>query len=210
MTKLSLGEFDFESVYDAKRYFQNLLTLWPGSYLSGSEFEVVLDSIKRRSDAQEVIGCGVQEITVEAGMGIERHFRVHRKDGTRADIGYHNGLRIRPKSTRDRIYKAARGVSSRITNGDLAFPCGKPQGAEVHHVVPFVKVVDGFMEYSKLSDEDVKVVHRDSEYFRTHVFADAKLTDLFLSYYRQCAILRLMSVKEHRLETARQRASGEI
>lgn len=158
-----------------------------GHYLIIIIINLIIDLFKRFPDGKKIIGPGIQDIILQTGIGTDRYFLIIRVDGSWDTCGYKNGLS--PKSNLRRFIDACRNETSRETSGDFAFSLGKPPGIEVHHVIPFIDLVEKFIKDFNIDIDTVKVGQSRN---RTPVFVNAKLRQCFMEYCRQNVTLRLL------------------
>ncbi len=206
--KIEIGNLTFSTKKDAIQHFKGILNSYNfGDVLSDEDFILLVDLINYRDDAEQKIGCGIKEITIDKGKYNSKCFKLIREDLSeeifsylRSINGEHSQLSKFNKACRDLVAEQLRLVKLQYfkdnsINGfvkcqETGETC-RWEDLNVDHRQPntFSIIVDRFIEINNIKVENVEYVEvMDAVY----EFKDSDLNERFKTYHKEKANLRIV------------------
>ena len=195
----------FKTQKEQLNYFKNILNssemIKP---LDRRYKDDLLTLLKRHTEAEDKIGCGVSYFYVGKAAYGTKCFFVKRVDGTTTDFSYITATKAKSKTVNQSFIDACRLISTEQTRKFKmdAFNSGpvfceitnKPLTLETCHVDheypnTFENIVRAFMSQIDWSEEDISKPN-DNQFLTTIV--NEELAKKFRWYHEKCANLRLL------------------
>lgn len=206
--KIEIGDLIFSTKKDAIQHYKEILNSYEfGDVLSDKDFLQLVDLINYRDDAEQKIGCGIKEITIDKGKYNSKSFKLIREDLSEEIFSYlrcingeYSHLSKFNKACRDLVAEQLRlvrlqyfkdnSVKGFVKCQETGEAC-RWEDLNVDHRQPntFSVIVDRFIEINNIKVEEVEYVEVMEAVYK---FKDTDLNEKFKSYHKERANLRIV------------------
>lgn len=187
--------------------------------LPGNHYAYLMELFPRHSLWTQKLGIGVAWIEVrevrEYGQRTTRCFYIVRQDGTETDISWVEC--VDPSSHTKKVSAVFRRLVTSQVHKFRINQCDEnkcfvspidgntyhcDEGHVDHYPLSFEHLMASFLIENKRSVEDIKLMdHQDNSV--TDEFEDGELEELWQEYHRRHAVLRLITINQHKAVTKR-------
>ncbi len=205
---LTIGPVEFKSKKDALQCIREIRDSYRDSErVSPTHTSFLTDLLELHPEAPAKIGAGISFFTVELGAEFKRnrHFVVHRIDGTHTDFSFpscldgSNERKDRLTALRQAIKPAVLNFrSTTFANGEVRCPfllcILVPQNCHVDHAPPltFLRLVGDWLDDSGITFEQIAIsVATDNQLVAT--MTDPQQASSWIAYHNTHAKLRITS-----------------